>query len=70
MIAAFDEAAAGPMKGILGVCHEPLVSMDFKGDTRSSIIDADFVHGDRRQHGQGREPGTTTSGVTRAAWPT
>jgi len=24
------------------VCDEPLVSMDFKGDTRSSIIDADF----------------------------
>jgi glyceraldehyde 3-phosphate dehydrogenase len=41
LIAAFDAAAAGPMKGILGVCHEPLVSMDFKGDARSSIIDAD-----------------------------
>jgi glyceraldehyde 3-phosphate dehydrogenase len=41
LIAAFDEAAAGSMKGILGVSHEPLVSMDFKGDTRSSIIDAD-----------------------------
>jgi len=41
MIAAFEEAEAGPMKGILGVCHEPLVSMDFKGDTRSSIIDVD-----------------------------
>ena len=41
LIAAFDEAAAGPMKGILGVSKEPLVSMDFKGDTRSSIIDAD-----------------------------
>ena len=41
LIAAFDAAAAGPMKGILGVCHEPLVSMDFKGDRRSSIIDAD-----------------------------
>jgi len=41
MIAAFDAAAAGPLKGILGVCHEPLVSMDFKGDRRSSIIDAD-----------------------------
>ncbi|HHX64319.1 MAG TPA: type I glyceraldehyde-3-phosphate dehydrogenase [Chloroflexi bacterium] len=40
LIAAYDEAAAGPMKGILGVSHEPLVSMDFKGDTRSSIIDA------------------------------
>ncbi|MBN1400414.1 MAG: type I glyceraldehyde-3-phosphate dehydrogenase [Anaerolineae bacterium] len=41
LIAAFDAAAAGPMKGILGVSKEPLVSMDFKGDTRSSIIDAD-----------------------------
>ena len=40
LIAAFKEAAEGPMKGILGVCEEPLVSMDFKGDTRSSIIDA------------------------------
>ena len=37
---AFREAAAGPMKGILGVSDEPLVSMDFKGDSRSSIIDA------------------------------
>ena len=41
LIAAFDKAAAGRMKGYLGVCKEPLVSMDFKGDTRSSIIDAD-----------------------------
>jgi len=41
MIAAFDEAAAGRLKGILGVSHEPLVSTDFRGDTRSSIIDAD-----------------------------
>ena len=40
LLAAFDAAAAGPMKGILGVCREPLVSMDFRGDTRSSIIDA------------------------------
>lgn len=30
----------GPLKGILGFCEEPLVSMDFKGDDRSSIIDA------------------------------
>ena len=37
---AFRAAAAGPMKGILGVSDEPLVSMDFKGDSRSSIIDA------------------------------
>jgi hypothetical protein len=28
------------MQGILGYTHEPLVSMDFKGDTRSSIYSA------------------------------
>ena len=38
---AFRTAAAGPMAGILGVSDEPLVSMDFKGDSRSSIIDAE-----------------------------
>ncbi|MCU0496924.1 MAG: type I glyceraldehyde-3-phosphate dehydrogenase [Anaerolineae bacterium] len=40
MIAAFEAAANGRMKGVLGVSHEPLVSMDYKGDPRSSIIDA------------------------------
>jgi len=38
--AAFREAAAGPLKGILGVSDEPLVSIDFNGDPRSSIVDA------------------------------
>ena len=38
--AAFRTAAAGPMMGILGVSDEPLVSSDFRGDTRSSIIDS------------------------------
>jgi Glyceraldehyde-3-phosphate dehydrogenase/erythrose-4-phosphate dehydrogenase len=38
--AAFRTAAAGPMQGILGVSDEPLVSSDFRGDSRSSIIDA------------------------------
>ncbi len=38
---AFRAAAAGPMKGILGVSDEPLVSTDFRGDPRSSIIDAE-----------------------------
>jgi glyceraldehyde 3-phosphate dehydrogenase len=37
--AAFKAAAEGPMKGILGYTEEPLVSMDFKGDERSSIVD-------------------------------
>ncbi len=30
----------GPMKGILGFSTEPLVSSDYKGDPRSSIVDA------------------------------
>jgi glyceraldehyde 3-phosphate dehydrogenase len=38
--AAFKEAAEGSMKGILGYSEEPLVSTDYTGDTRSSIIDA------------------------------
>ena len=37
---AFKEAAGGPMKGILDVCEEPLVSIDFKGDPHSAIVDA------------------------------
>jgi glyceraldehyde 3-phosphate dehydrogenase len=32
------------MKGILGLSEEPLVSMDFKGDSRSSIVDAQFTY--------------------------
>ena len=39
--AAFRAAEAGPMKGILGVSDEPLVSTDFKGDERSSIVDSE-----------------------------
>ncbi len=31
---------AGPLKGILGYSEEPLVSIDYKGDPRSSIVDA------------------------------
>ena len=38
--AALKAAAEGPLAGILGYSDEPLVSMDFKGDSRSSIIDA------------------------------
>jgi glyceraldehyde 3-phosphate dehydrogenase len=36
---AFRDAAAGPLKGILGANDDPLVSTDFRGDTRSSIVD-------------------------------
>jgi len=41
---AMRKAAGGPMKGILGVSDEPLVSMDFKGDERSSIVNADTTN--------------------------
>ena len=36
---AFRDAAAGPMAGILGASDDPLVSSDFRGDSRSSIVD-------------------------------
>jgi glyceraldehyde 3-phosphate dehydrogenase len=37
--AAFRNAAAGPLKGILGVTDEPLVSCDFMGNSHSGIVD-------------------------------
>jgi glyceraldehyde 3-phosphate dehydrogenase len=37
---AFRDAATESLRGILGYCDEPLVSTDFKGDPRSSILDA------------------------------
>ncbi|MBQ7529892.1 type I glyceraldehyde-3-phosphate dehydrogenase [bacterium] len=36
---AFRKAAAGHMKGVLGASDEPLVSIDYKMDPRSSIVD-------------------------------
>jgi glyceraldehyde 3-phosphate dehydrogenase len=36
---AFKSAAAGPMKGILAVSDEPLVSVDYVGDPSSAIVD-------------------------------
>ena len=38
--AALEEAAAGPLRGILAVTHEQLVSSDFLKDPHSSIVDA------------------------------
>ncbi len=35
-----EAAASGPLAGILGYEERPLVSVDFKGDPRSSIVDA------------------------------
>jgi len=38
--ALFQTAANGPLAGVLGFETRPLVSVDYRGDTRSSIIDA------------------------------
>ena len=37
---AFKSAAEGPLAGIMEYCEEPLVSMDFKGNPASTIVDA------------------------------
>jgi glyceraldehyde 3-phosphate dehydrogenase len=37
---AFRKASEGPMAGVLDVCDEPLVSIDFRGDPHSSIVDS------------------------------
>ena len=39
----FLAASEGSMKGIFGYTEEPLVSMDYKGDPRSSILDAELT---------------------------
>ena len=41
--AAIEKAAHGPMKGILGYEAAPLVSSDFKGNSFSSIFDAELT---------------------------
>ena len=41
--AAFKEAASGPLKGILEYSEDELVSIDFKGNANSSIIDAPYT---------------------------
>ena len=38
--AAFKEAAAGKMNGILGYCDEPLVSVDYIHSSYSAVVDA------------------------------
>jgi glyceraldehyde 3-phosphate dehydrogenase len=38
--ALFQAAADGPLAGILGIEHRPLVSADYARDTRSAIVDA------------------------------
>jgi len=40
---ALRQAADGPLKGILAVSDEPLVSIDFKGNAHSSIVDSAYT---------------------------
>jgi glyceraldehyde 3-phosphate dehydrogenase len=41
--AALKGAADGPLKGIIQFCEEPLVSIDFRRNAHSSIVDADYT---------------------------
>jgi glyceraldehyde 3-phosphate dehydrogenase len=41
--AALKAASEGPLKGILGYNTRPLVSMDFKGDARSGIVEEEHT---------------------------
>ena len=41
--AALKEAAEGPLKGILAYSTDELVSIDFKGNSNSSIVDAPYT---------------------------
>ena len=62
-MAKMKEAAAGSMKGILGVTEDQVVSTDFLGDPRSSILDSQagiqlsdtFVKGDDHVISTGRQ---------------
>jgi len=40
---ALKKAAEGPLKGILEFCEEELVSIDFRGNSHSAIVDAGFT---------------------------
>ena len=42
VLSALHQAADGPMKGILGYSDKPLVSMDYKGDSHSSIVEDEY----------------------------
>ena len=41
--AVLREAAQGPLKGILAMSDEPLVSIDFRGNPNSSIVDSAYT---------------------------
>ena len=49
----FKELAEGKLKGILGVTDEPLVSSDFRGDSRSAIVDLPLTMVSKKGGGTG-----------------
>ncbi len=51
--AAFKAAADGPLKGILEYSEAPLVSIDFRGNPHSSIVDAAYTKVDGRRLREG-----------------
>ena len=64
---AFEEAANGPLQGILGYETRPLVSVDYVHDSRSAIVDGLstlVVNGPSSRC----SPGTTTNGATARVW--
>ena len=40
---ALQEASEGKLRGILGYTEDPIVSIDFMADPRSSIVDAEYT---------------------------
>jgi glyceraldehyde 3-phosphate dehydrogenase len=40
---AFKDAANEELRGILEYCEEPLVSVDFRKNSNSSIVDAEYT---------------------------
>ncbi len=44
ILAACEKAAAGAMKGVMEVSHEPLVSIDYTHNPHSSIVDATSIY--------------------------
>ena len=50
---AFRQAASGSLAGILDLCDEPLVSVDFTGNPHSSIVDGPSTKNHRWGIGEG-----------------
>jgi glyceraldehyde 3-phosphate dehydrogenase len=42
--AAFKTAADGPLKGIMQYTEVPLVSIDYRGNSHSAIVDAPYTN--------------------------